>query len=160
MKERTCAAGPWLVKGCALAVLVLVAGCAAKGNVTGKVSYKGKLLPAGTVTFITEKGGATFDAQIQEDGTYTVTKVPAGPAKILVKAYELPKMPARPGPAGQMTGGPPPGALPEGVKSPYPDLKAEAEKVVKIPDKYADAGKSDLTYTVTSGAQTHDIDLQ
>jgi hypothetical protein len=146
----------------ALSALILVAGCTSHGSVSGKVSYKGKTLPAGLVTFIPEAGkGHPFNAEIQEDGSYTVNKVPTGPVKILVKTTEPPKPPARTGPGGVgIHMGPPEGALPEGVKNPLADLKAEAAKYVKIPPKYADAEQSDLTYTVTSGAQNYDIELK
>jgi hypothetical protein len=36
----------------------------------------------------------------------------------------------------------------------------EGKKGVKIPDNYADAQKSTLTYTVVGGEQTHNIDLK
>jgi hypothetical protein len=160
MKERSCATKAWLVRGLALSVLVLVAGCGARGNISGTVRYKGKPLPAGLVTFVTEDGkGHPFDSQIQSDGTYSISKVPAGPVLILVKAAEPPKITTRMGPPGGINVGPPAGAVPEGVKPPSYDPKAEAERYVKIPAKYSIAEQSDLKYTVTSGSQTKDIDL-
>lgn len=35
-----------------------------------------------------------------------------------------------------------------------------SEPAAAIPQKYLDAGISDLTYTVSSGSQTHNIDLK
>jgi hypothetical protein len=150
------------MRGLALSALVLITGCAARGSVSGKVSYRGKTLPGGVVTFIPEDGkGHPHDAQIQEDGTYSITNIPTGPVKILVRAAEPPKIPTRPGPGGVgIRVGPPEGALPEGVKVGSFDPKADADKYVKIPPKYANADLSDLKYTVTSGAQPYDIDLK
>lgn len=53
------------------------------GTVSGKVTYKGKPLPAGTVKFHSAKGKAV-SATIQEDGTYRAKGVPAGDARLTV----------------------------------------------------------------------------
>jgi hypothetical protein len=164
MNEKYCAAGRWLVRSLALAVLVMAAGCTASGNITGKVRYKGKPLPAGLVSFIPQSGsGHPVDGQIAEDGTYSISRVPVGPVKIVVKSVEPPKgPPARTGPGGMAAHmGPPTGAaLPPGVKPPNFDPSAEADKYVKLPAKYSDPEQTDLTYTVTSGTQTKDIDME
>ena len=44
-----------------------LAGCGkGKGDISGKVSYKGTLLKGGNVTFVNEEGGPSFTAAINE----------------------------------------------------------------------------------------------
>jgi len=68
------------------------------------------------------------------------------------------------GPGG---GGPPAGhgqiptdKLPAGVDPKVFERGRIPEGAVKIPDKYSDAEKSGLTYTVKGGSQSYDIPLQ
>lgn len=145
-----------------LLLLLLSAGCSSKGSVTGKVLYQGKPLPGGTVTFFCGSRG-TFTSPIKEDGTYSVDKVRAGDAKIGVENQSLnrnrgaiPKMP---------------GGYKEKFKSMIPEDVDASEmmpgfasslpgKYVPIPEHYSDPEKSGLTYTVTGGQQSHDIELK
>jgi hypothetical protein len=132
-----------------LAVLAL-AGCGpGAGSVSGKVTYKDKPLPGGTVTFFAPDKKA-YPAVIGTDGTYTLDRVPVGPAKITV-APPVALGPMRPGMKmdPSKVGGAPEGAAP-----------APAEKPVSLPEKYQDPEKSELTYTVTTGKQEHNIPLK
>jgi hypothetical protein len=136
-----------------LAVL-LVAGCGTpKGSISGKVTYKGQPLTSGTVTFL-GSDNSVATSPIDAEGNYSIAKVAAGPAKITV----------RPGAAGtmdpRMKGMDPSkmGGAPEGKGGEKGG--AAPAKVVKIPDKYSDSDKTPLSYTVTAGAQTHDIKLE
>src|SRR5205823_5435296 len=72
------------------AVLVAVCACLAAGgcgapvgDVSGKVTYQGKNLEYGNVTFISSNGTA-HQADIQPDGSYSLKGVAPGPAKIAV----------------------------------------------------------------------------
>jgi hypothetical protein len=141
-----------------LALLSLwCAGCGnATGEVSGKVSYQGKPLNGGTITFVPEKGGGAFNSPISEQGTYIVTKVPTGPAKVAVRspgrssrdAAKLKKELAR---------------LP---KDAPPEVRAEMERQAaakdfgQVPDSYGDYEKSGLTCTVKGGPQEHNIELK
>ena len=64
---------------CTLFVVPTLAGCSGNsdqlptGEVHGTVSYKGKLLPTGSVTFIPDGPGKAAAGEIQADGTYTLT---------------------------------------------------------------------------------------
>jgi hypothetical protein len=127
------------------------------GQVTGKVSYQGKPLSVGTVAFF-GSNNRVANSLILPDGTYTITNAPMGEVKISV---ETPPQPTSGG-----SGGPPKGMMMDpakfGVKN--PDAKKTAmggqlEKHVVVPDKYKDAQKSGLTYTVKAGEQTHNIDI-
>ncbi len=117
-------------------------------EVSGTVKFKGQPLPGGRVGFIADGGGATGSGTIGEDGTYKVTDAPVGPVHITVdnsmlKGEHAPKAapPKRP---DMVAGGPS-----EAVKGKY----------VAIHPKYAQSNKTDLTYTVVPGPQTHNIDL-
>jgi hypothetical protein len=115
-----------------LAPALLLAGCAGQGQVSGKVHYKGKPLPTGTITFYDQKNNAV-SSPIGPDGGYAVEKVAAGPVKITVVTPMAIYM------AGDK---PPPGPPPP-----------------TLPTKYADANKSGLNWEVKSGSQAHDVDL-
>ena len=139
-----------------LCLLLGAAGCGASGSVTGKVLYKGHPLEGGTVLFVSP-GRASVTAEIGPDGSYSIPKIPAGPVHIAVetqsaKAGKVPKgmMP----PKGVEV---PPEAQQSGV---YAGQGRSGGKAVAIPEQYADPDKSNLTYTVTGGPQTHDVDLQ
>ena len=125
----------------AVVLMVLAAGCSrGTGNVSGTVKFKGKPLPAGTITFYDEANGAASSA-IDSDGSYSVTKVVTGTARITVAV----PMPIR-------------------FVSPMSDDKADLPAVVKqtpsIPLRYYDPAKSGLTCEVVRGDQQQDFDLQ
>src|SRR6516165_7184488 len=69
-----------------LLICSLAAGCGKpKGSVSGKVTYQGKPLTAGMVTFSPEKGAAV-NSPIDGEGNYRVENVPVGTAKISVRS--------------------------------------------------------------------------
>lgn len=81
-----------------LAVLAIV-GCGPAGpemgDVTGTVTFKGKPLPTGTITFIPETDGLpNAFAEIQEDGTYVAKTpefgdgVPIGKHRVMIIAVK------------------------------------------------------------------------
>jgi hypothetical protein len=125
---RVCSAGRLALMASAL----LLAGCAGKGQVSGKVKYKGQALPAGTITFFDRANRATSSA-IGPDGGYSVEQVASGPVKVSVVTPM----------AIYMIGDkPPPGPKPP-----------------TLPAKYADRDKSGLDLDVKSGPQQHDFNL-
>jgi hypothetical protein len=127
--------------------LPLAVGCGSnKGSVSGKVTYQGKPLPSGFVTFVVENGGP-MHAEIQGDGSYHFDKVPVGPVKIGVQ-------PKSGGGSLQST------AMPRNPADFAKAKSAMTETDAPIPPKYTDPNKSELTYTVTKGPQQHDIDLK
>ena len=111
---------------------LLAAGCGANGSVSGRVTHKGKPVPAGTITFLTAEQ-KVFTSQIASDGSYAVPRLPAGPVKIGVQT-------------------PPPLPADDPQAPRQPDAPAP-------PAKYQDPNASGLTLTVTGGSQTHDIEL-
>jgi hypothetical protein len=71
------------------ALLLLFAGCGGDGRktavVNGKVTYRGKAVSSGTVTFVPETGGPSATGEIQSDGTFTMTTYKPGDGAVLGK---------------------------------------------------------------------------
>ena len=129
-----------------LLVLPLAVGCGdqAKGTVSGQVTYKGKPLSSGFVTFAGEKGGP-LHAEIHSDGSYRVDNVPVGPVKIGVEPKAAQDASSH---------------MPRNPKD-YGKIKAAVtQSGTGIPAAYSDPNQSGLTYSVTKGSQQHDIVLK
>ena len=133
-----------------------VVGCSGgKGEVSGRIKFKGEPLPSGRVTFACQAGDKEVLSTEILNGSYTVSGIPVGPVKILVETFPPPSLTTRP--PTKIPGGIPPNikGMPEpGTRPPPP------EKHVAIPLRYSNLGQSGLTYMVTSGQQEHDILLQ
>lgn len=126
--------------------LLAAAGCGpsgpAVGEVTGKVTYKGKPVPGGVITYNWRGGENAFPGALAEDGSYTIPKVFVGECIITVATV-------------------PPGGLNflrKNSKKTTAPLIGEG-KYVKIPDKYQDKLKSGIKKDVVKGKNTIDIDL-
>jgi len=144
----------------ALAVLAVV-GCGGggTGTITGKVTYKGKdgnvvTLKGGNVIFASEKG-PSLQAEIKEDGTYTLENVPVGEAKVAVRTAWLGIQAAM---GKGAASGPPKDASGPMPGKMTPDVAAR--KFVAIPSRYETPDGSGLVYAVKKGSQTHDIPLE
>jgi len=146
-----------------LALLLPLVGCSSNqpGSVLGKVSFNGKPLKGGSITFVPPAGPSNYST-ILEDGSYQIEPVTAGPVKILVETQSL--LP----PAALLRRGAPRNAAPEGAAA-SADLSKTSmgaaagsvnPRYVKIPDKYGELSTTDLEYTVKPGKQTYDIDLK
>ena len=152
-------------RGGPLLLLAALVGCGSgTGTVSGRVLV-GKAkepLPGGLVTFApVDSKHNVVTAEIDEQGHYEAT-VPAGEVRISVDNRSL--MP----PAAS----PPPSLPPEllKLKKLPPPTKVEAPapaggvkasgRYRKIPEKYYRTDQSGLTFTVTGGAQKHDIELK
>ena len=150
-----------------LVVLALAAGCGGQGKVTGRVLYDGQPLPGGRVTFRpADDRQNTVTALIDENGNYEA-QLPVGQVRIAVDNRELER------PADRVPQAP---ALPPGLKVPaVPNAPpgapaapppregappARPGRYVEIPERFYDVDSSGLTYTVTRGEQSHDIDLK
>jgi hypothetical protein len=154
----------WLLRGLTLCLVLASVGCGSKGTVSGKITYNGKPLPSGTVTFVPEKGSVVTAAIV--DGKYTAEKVPTGPAKILVTSVsggnEGRASFANQGKNAMMNQMK---NIPEDAPIPPEARKSlaggnPARNGLKIPTRYNDTDKTDLKYTVKSGNQDHDIELK
>lgn len=165
-----------LGSGLLVSVLAMTAGCSSGGTVSGQVTYKGELVRGGTVVFYGANNW-TGNAVIQEDGTYTVLKVPKGPVTITVDTKTAPGAPqgnaskspqdrfkdmGSPGggKAKQMPRPPDKADIPEAAKNnPLYSSQAQGNRYTAIPAKYADKDKSGLTLDCIGGKQMHDIRL-
>jgi hypothetical protein len=151
-------------------------GLNSKGNISGKVLYDGKPLPGGLVTFVPTSGQGAFTSRLGPDGSYSLEKVPTGPMKIAVKAFPPKQGGGRSG--GGRSGGGRLKPMADKVKSGKITLSDETrakmskgmkeqleaaagpkEADVSVPPQYSDPEKSGLQYTVTSGSQTHDVEI-
>lgn len=126
-----------------LSLCLLAAGCG-RGHpetavVRGKVSYKDKAVPNGTITFI-PKAGASATGEIRPDGTYTLTTFRQGDGALLgehtVIIVAMQDMTLR---------------LPE-ERNPLPPPI--------IPDKYTNIATTDLRAEVKPGENVIDFKLE
>jgi hypothetical protein len=93
------------------------------------------------VNIVHQATGAVASGEAGDDGSYTVAKVPAGPAKVFLLGREGPT--------------PPPANLPKDT-APLP----VPPPAVHVPAKYTKAETSGLELDVKGGGQTFDIDLK
>ena len=143
-------------------LFLLATGCGTKqGTVSGTVYYKGKPLPGGNVRFFPEGQGGSFYSAIGSDGSYSMSKLPPGSAKItvvyspenpLAKMKGFNKANAEKGIKKQQE-------IIEAAKGKGGGAAASAETVT-LPDKYGDPDKSGLKVDVTGGSQTFDIKME
>lgn len=145
----------WLLCG-----LVIAAGCSTvkheteHAKVTGQVTYKGKPVTGGRVTFVATEGGWVEGGNIDKNGNYSVN-APVGHVKICVDNSMLNASASGKGTKHE-TGM-------KGAGKPRPDApeaKPPEGTWMKIPVKYFSAETTDLTYTVQKGDQTYNIDLK
>lgn len=129
-----------------VAVLAFVAGCGPRAaNLVGKVTYQGKPVVYGTVT-VMAADGSIHQIGINPDGTYSIDRVPVGPATVSVSSPD-PAPSARAKQLGESDSRPRPGppAVPAGAWFP-------------LPAKFANPATSGLTLQVGSGSA--DLDLK
>ena len=112
------------------AAALMLPGCGpGRGDVSGVGYFKNKPLEGGTISFYDEYKGVASN-EIKADGSYAVTHVATGTAKIAVVTRMPIHMPGMP-----------------------------AVKTTLIPPNYNDPEKSGLTCIVTRGKQEHKVDL-
>lgn len=129
--------------GLALVLVVgVVAGCGGgrKGEVSGTISYQGKPLPSGEITFFNNDKQIVGGASIR-DGKYKASSLPPGPVKITVN-----------------TSGPDTSVDKKAV--PQSEGKPISAASIDIPPRYSTPDQSDLTYEVKPGVQEHPIELK
>jgi hypothetical protein len=145
--------GKWrLVLGGLGPLLLVLVGCEGKGDITGKVTFKGEPIPWGRVTFLSEGGNKTAHPSRIINGRYTVRGCPTGLAQISVESFQAPKVDKA--------------KLPEMMRKRVEENDPESfppddvvGKFLLIPLRYANPTTSELEYTVRRGGQEHDIDL-
>ncbi|MGH7173570.1 MAG: hypothetical protein ACRELG_25085 [Gemmataceae bacterium] len=141
--------------GFVLAMSLATVGCGSSaGTISGKVYYQGVALKGGNVTFLTKDKKVSRLAEIKEDGSYQIEKMPTGEALITVDTSTM-----KPPQSGNRRANvPPKGAIvPPGYKP--LNLEEKAKRYTEIPPQYKDPAQSKLTYTVKGGKQEYDIKL-
>ncbi len=151
--------------------LLLAAGCSsgnalAPAKVSGRISYAGKPLKAGSLRFFTA-AGTPYDGQISPDGTYSAVDLPVGEAIIVVETESI--NPKRDPMAGARKTADSERRMksmamnqqraPGGDAGAAPATSTAAENYVKIPEKYNNPKTSPLTITLEKGRQVHNIEL-
>src|SRR5262245_42639167 len=132
------------------AAMLITAGCSGgKASVSGRVTYKGKLLAVGTVSMV-GPDGIVRQGAIKSDGTYSVTDVAAGKVQIGVLSQN---------PAGDARGNPRSAASTR-LATKAPDAPPNPSNRLAIPTSYQEPTTSGLSTTLASGSNKHDIELQ
>jgi hypothetical protein len=157
--RRSCGRfAPWLSLLCLFALVGCGSG-GAQGKLTGKVLYKGKPVTGGSVIFRPSSASEnTVTVPILPDGSYTAT-VPAGVVKIAVDNREL-QPPETTAKKEHPRNLPKVGNVGTDTPDPRVNPQKPAGTYIKLPDKYHDVASSGLSYTVKSGSQTYNIDLE
>ncbi len=126
-------------------ILLTSSGCGKKGpvvgNVRGVVTYQGKPLTVGNISFYPEEGGEPLVAAIGfKGGNYQMNEIPVGNYKVAIKTP----------PARRK------GKLPKSIGFVPPRFN----NPILIPEIFADPQRSGLTVNVEEGEVSHNIDLQ
>ncbi len=131
-------------------VVLLAGGCApGQGDVSGQVTFKGRPVTSGVISFHCQDGRRdVFNARIQ-DGRYAIQGIPEG--ETLVTVVGQTGQAEKPAPAPEK-----PGGAGDGAPAADPALQT---MVNTLPRRYADPDQSGLNFRVGAGAQTHDLDL-
>ena len=118
----------------------LMAGCGGEpeiptGQVKGKVSYEGTPLAEGVISFYSSELGVGASADLTGQGEYEITE----PIKTGTYAVTILPPPEAP----------PQDAIPVSTKKEYKN----------IPQKYRDPQKSELTFSISEGENTFDVNM-
>jgi hypothetical protein len=124
------------------------------GDVTGTVTFNGRPIPYGRVTFVGQSGRKKSASGMIKNGVYTVKNCPTGPFKVSVESMRAIKIEQpKSGPMEKLTKG---FKIPANPDPPPPEVVGQ---FLPIPPEYGNADTSGLTYKVGWGSQTHNIDL-
>lgn len=129
---------PFRTRALALVVCFTLFGCGKPdATVSGKITYRSRTLTRGEISFVAADGQSA-SSTIHADGCYQVTKVPQGAVTVIVSSV---------------------GAESDselGVQVP-----SEAPKRISlVPEKYNDLATTPLHYSIVSGSQKIDINLE
>ncbi len=140
---------------CVLLFASLMIGCSPKvGEISGEVTYKGKPIPGGFVTFRpANEAENAVTYSLERDGKFKV-ELPVGEVRVCIDNREFEPTPATLPPTLPGVNLPP-----EVVKSLGEPAKT-SDRWVKIPVKYYELEKSDIKFSVTGGPQTYNIELK
>lgn len=69
--------------------LLLLSGCGSSGRVTGEVTYEGKTIENGLISFLPADGDGPSAGATIEKGRYTALKVPPGQKIVRIEAFAV-----------------------------------------------------------------------
>jgi len=128
----------WLAVG----LVILSGGCGAgSGGLAGKVTFQGQSIRMGSV-LVVGQDGIPRSTGIQDDGSYSLENIPAGPVQVAVSSPDplsVRQVPPK-----------------HGTPPPLPDRT----KWVPIPARYAEFKQSGLVFTVRGGTNNFDLELK
>jgi hypothetical protein len=153
----------WLVCTCILG-LSAFAGCSGgepfpTGEVSGTVTYQGKPISLGKITFISTGEEGYFGSDIINDGSYTV-KAPLGQCKIEIQMQSGENKYAVSPQQFKMMRGKMKQMREKGMNVPDEPPKVTKRPTINFPQKYKNADSSGLWFDVKTGTQTKDWDLR
>ena len=136
----------WISLSSLVVCLYALTGCGGThptANVSGNVTFQGKPITFGLITFQSEVKDVPNSVRSGEirNGKFSVQEIPVGNTKIAVSSTQVDPKPG-PSPTGAQVMEPPP-------VGPY----------IAIPQKYNLAATSGLTFEVKNGPQTKDFAL-
>jgi hypothetical protein len=143
-----------------VAGLVFALGCGsgrapeeAKAHLSGNVTYEGKAVTGGKMTFHS-KTGKKVVVPIGAEGQYVAPDLPLGEIQVSIETESAKAVAGAQGvggkPGGKAVKDPDIAKLTQGLKRPA---------YMEIPAKYASPATSGLTVTVTTGKQQKDFQL-
>ena len=128
----------------ALVAVLFLSGGGSFTEVGGTVTFKGKKLTTGSLTFLSADGKKKGVTNIASDGTYKLIEPPLGKVKVAVHVKPPPK-------AAESKDKP---------KVTIGEVPNEELEPVLIPAIYGDFNKSGLSTELKSGSNTYDIELK
>jgi hypothetical protein len=135
-------------------LLLIATGCGRgsgdlKGRVTLTAGGKTTTVVMGQVMVVGSDSKAYY-SEIGEDGSYQISGIPAGEAKVVVNSPD-PRL------AAKATAG----REPRGDRKPRePAKKADLSKWVAIPEKYNQPDTTNLKVEIRSGENTYNVEMK
>lgn len=131
-------------------VLVLLSGCqrsAPVAQVTGTVTFNGKLVTSGDVVLVGNDGRSPPPGRVRADGTYVIEGAPVGKVKV---GFFNPPPPPLPAPkVGSAT-----------VDEELVQMRESAKLYTPTPAKYAEPSQSGIEFELDAGRNERNVDLR
>ncbi len=150
------------IAGAALVLSTVgLTGCGDKlATVNGTVTYKGKPVTSGSLTFYIN-GNAVASSSVLPDGKFVTEGVPYGEVTITVTGGKADIMKGPGQGRGPMSPTAPKAAKKDGANTPRPESAIpEPESSPETPEKYRNAATSPLKFNIDSSSKTITLSLE
>lgn len=142
---------------CLLLLPVVAVGCGGgRGTISGKVTFNGKPLPVGTISFYPQSGKQDAINCPIRNGAYSQEGVPTGEVKVGVVTVDPANAGGGSGAAAAGGGG---GSDTGARVTATPAGRKKSATFVAVPPRYGSPDTSDLSLTVQTGEQVFDVEL-